>query len=237
MFEWKVEDMTLLNQKSGLFLRKKIYDCEYNTTREDKISFVDSKQDGILSYLLTLIEKFNQDVETMPKDQYGNVKTISLKAWIKKNDTKYSKPIIDDHYEYGKYYILGMERYITNNEQGHFDIYKDLVDELFHRQLKKCEEKERDYFLEHDERSILKREFRTMMDKYDTTFGVPVVIHGNNYYIGDFKKNREITLDEIKEMLSKYEQLDSLVKKIAAETHIVYDNESYSADYDREEDL
>ena len=223
MFEWKVEDMVLLNQKGGTFLGKeKIYDCESKVSREDKIAFVDSKQDGILSYLLTLIEKFNQDVENMPKDQWDNVKTVSLKAWIKKNDTKYSRPIIDDHYRYGRYFVLGMERYITSNGQGSYDTYEDLVDELFHRQLKICEQEEQSYFLEHDEYSILKRKFGEMMDKYSTTFGVSIVTSGNNYYVGDFKKSREITMDEIKELLSKYEQLDVLVKKITEETQIVY---------------
>lgn len=225
MFEWKVEDMILLNQKDGVFLRggkEKIYDCERNVSREDKIAFVDSKQDGILSYLMMLIEKFNQDVDNMPKDQWGNVKTVSLKAWIKKNDTKYSRPIIDDHYRYGRYFVFGMERYITSNEQGSYDTYADLVDELFHRQLKTCEQEEQSYFLEHDEYSILKRKFSEMMDKYSTTFGVSIVISGNNYYVGNFKENREITVDELKDLLSKYEQLDSLVEKLTEETHIAY---------------
>ena len=225
MFEWKVEDMALLNQKSGVFLRggkEKIYDCESNISREDKIVFVDSKQDGILSYLLSLIEKFNQDVDNMPKDQWGDVKIVSLKTWNKKNDTKYSRPIIDDHYRYGRYYILGMERFITYEGKGSYDTYEDLVDELFHRQLKICEQEEQNFFLEHDEYSILKRRFGEMMDKYSTTFGVSIVISGNNYYVGDFKENREITIDELKYLLSKYEQLDSLVEKLTAETHIVY---------------
>ena len=26
---------------------------------------------------------------------WDNIKTVSLKAWIKKNDTKYSRPILD----------------------------------------------------------------------------------------------------------------------------------------------
>ena len=225
MFEWKVEDMILMNQKGGVFLRggkEKIYDCESNTSREDKIAFVDSKQDGILSYLMTLIEKFNQDVDNMPKDQWNNVKTVSLKAWIKKNDTKYSRPIIDDHYRYGRYFVLGMERYITSNSKGCYDTYEDLVDELFHRQLKTCEQEEQSYFLEHDEYSILKRKFGEMMDKYSTIFGVSIVTSGNNYYVGNFKENREITVDELKDLLSKYEQLDSLVEKLTEETHIVY---------------
>ena len=115
-----------------------------------------------------------------------------------------------------------MERYITSNEQGSYDTYADLVDELFHRQLKTCEQEEQSYFLEHDEYSILKRKFSEMMDKYSTTFGVSIVISGNNYYVGNFKENREITVDELKDLLSKYEQLDSLVEKLTEETHIAY---------------
>ena len=69
MFEWKLEDMALLNQKDGVFIGKeKIYDCENKVSREDKIDFVDRKQKGILSYLLSLIEMFNKDKEGMPKD-------------------------------------------------------------------------------------------------------------------------------------------------------------------------
>ena len=71
MFEWKLEDMALLNQKSSVFFGKeKIYDCENKVSREDKIVFVDSKQNGILSYLLMLVEKFNKEKESMPKDQW-----------------------------------------------------------------------------------------------------------------------------------------------------------------------
>ena len=70
MFEWKVEDLALLNQKSNIFFGKeKIYDCENKVSREDKIDFVDSKQRGILSYLLSLNEMFNKVKESMPKDQ------------------------------------------------------------------------------------------------------------------------------------------------------------------------
>ena len=93
MFEWKVEDMALMNQKSGLFLGKeKIYNCESKVLREDKIAFVDSFQEGKLSYLLYLIDKFNEDYDSLTKTKsiFGNeeVKTVSLKAWIKRTDTK-----------------------------------------------------------------------------------------------------------------------------------------------------
>lgn len=60
------------------------------------------------------------------------------------------------------------------------------------------------------------------MNKYNTTFGVSIVTSGHNFYIGNFETKREITIDEIKELLSKYKQLDALVKSLTAETHIAY---------------
>ena len=40
--------------------------------------------------------------------------------------------------------------------------------------------------------------------------------------VDDNDNERDITIDELKELLSKYEQLDALVEKITKETHIVY---------------
>lgn len=227
MFEWKVEDMLLLNQKGGVFVDKeKIYDCEHKISRENKIAFVDSFQDGKLSYLLKLIEKFNQDKDNLPKDQWGNIKTVSLKAWVKRNDTKYGRPIVDNDYRYGKYYVLGMERYITYDVKGSYDTYDDLVDELFHRQLKECEKEERKYFLEHDEYSILKTTFKEYQNKYRTSFGVNVLTCSDgkiSVYDGEnYKTSREITMEELNDLIAKYKQIDVLVEKLTEETQIVY---------------
>lgn len=231
MFEWKVEDMALLNEKANVFFgREKIYDCESKVSREDKIAFVDSLQDGKLSYILSLIEKFEEDKKSLPKDRWGHVKTVSLIAWIKRNDKKYKRPVICYEYSYGKYYLLGVGRYITNNSKNYYDTYEDLVDEVFHRQLKECKEKERQYFLEHDEYSILKEKFRNK--KYGTTFGVRIASCSNgDIYVYEDKDNedsfydsrhREITIDELKYLLSKYEEMDRLVEKITNETNIKY---------------
>lgn len=227
MFEWKVENMILLNQKGGVFVDKeKIYDCEHKISRENKIAFVDSFQDGKLSYLLKLIEKFNQDKDNLPKDQWGNIKTVSLKAWIKRNDTKYGSPIVDNDYRYGKYYVLGMERYITYDVKGSYDTYDDLVDELFHRQLKECEKEERKYFLEHDEYSILKTTFEEYQNKYRTSFGVNILTCSDgkiSVYDGEnYKISREITMEELNDLIAKYKQIDVLIEKLTEETQIVY---------------
>lgn len=225
MFEWKVEDMVLLNEKGRISLGKeKIYECESKVSRKDKIAFVDSLQDGKLSYLLSLIKKFNVEKDSLPKDGYGNVKTVSLKAWIKRNDTKYYRPIIDDYCNYGEYCILGMQRWITNNNKRYYDTFEDLVDELFHRQLKECEKEEHKYFLKHDEYSILKQKFRCR--NFYTTFGVNIgdCSDGKLYvYSNDNDEDRrEITIEELKDLLYKYEQLEALVEKLTAETNIVY---------------
>lgn len=223
MFEWKVEEMALMNEKTKFFLGKeRIFDCESEESREDKIAFVDSMTDGKLSYLLSLIEKFESEKEALPKDNYDNVKTVSLKAWVKRNDTKYERPIIDDWYHYGKYTILRAERYIQSNSKGIYETYEDLVDECFHRQLLECKKEEEKYFAEHDEYSILKKKYRER--NHHTTFGVHICVwsSGRLTVSDDNDNERDITIDELKELLAKYEQLDALVEKLTAETHIVY---------------
>lgn len=225
MFEWKVEEMALMNERGGIFLGKeKIFDCESETSREDKIAFVDSMTDGKLSYLLSLIEKFDGEKESLPKDGYGNVKTVSLKSWIKRNDKKYESPIIDDWFQYGKYSILRLERYIQSSLKGRYDTYEDLVDECFHRQLLVCKMEEKKYFEEHDEYSILINKVKEKSSRHNTTFGVHIVFRsGCKILIRDDNDNdRDFTIDELKELLSKYAQLDALVEKLTAETHIVY---------------
>ncbi len=220
MFEWKVEDMVLLNQEN--YAGEKIYYCERTTSREDKIAFVDSMQDGKLSYILSLIKKFNIDRASLSKDNYDNIKTVSLKAWIKRNDTKYQFLVIDDHYRYGEYRLLGIQRNIDSEYKGTYDTHQDLVDEAFHRQLKECEREEKQYFLDHDEYSILKKRFRDR--NYSTTFGVNIIdwSSGRICVCNENNKERDITIDELKELLAKYEQLDLLVDKLTKETNIIY---------------
>lgn len=229
MFEWKVEEMALMNNHADVYggrYKTTVYACENSTSREDKIAFVDSVTDGKLSYLLSLIEKFNADKCSLPKkdSMFGEpeVKTTSLKAWIKRNDTKYSQKLIDDWFKYGKYNLLGCERNIQSNRKGDYDYYEDLVDEVFRRQLMKCEEDERKYFYDHDEYSILKKKFEEKRNQYRTTFGAEIWIGSGGVQVGDSEKRRKLTIDELKELLLKYEQIDALVEKLTKETHIVY---------------
>lgn len=225
MFEWNVEDMKLLNQKGNqkgniLIGQEKIYNEESMTSREDKIAFVDKMQDGKLSYILNLVEKFEKDKENMPTDAYGYVKTVSLKAWLKRND---NKNLIDRSYEYGSIRGFCGRNIQCINRKDKFDSYDSYVDELFHRQLKECERLEHNYFSEHDEYSILKRKFRDK-EYYNTTFGVNICNYGNDILVcdSDGNRKRKITIDELKYLIEKYDELDKLIEKITAETDIKY---------------
>ena len=100
MFNWKVEEMKLMNSKKNF---NGAYFLEDEVSREDKIAFVDSMQDGKLSYIIAMIRKFESERDSMPKSQWGKVKTVSLKAWLKRNDTGYTRPIFNNDYYHGKF--------------------------------------------------------------------------------------------------------------------------------------
>lgn len=224
MFKWNVEDMVLLNQKGGIFIgREKIYDCENTLSREEKIEFIDKMQDDKLSYLLGLLKKFDEEKVNLKYDAMGYLKTVSLKAWLKRNDSKH---IVDDWYKYGNFTLLGLTRNIEKyNSKGNYDIYEDFVDELFHRQLKRCEEKEMQHFLNHDEYTVLKRKIKEKYQTYNTSFGAYLGFSSNGkvyVYNENDSNKREITIEELKELLYKYEQLDNLVEKLTQETSIKY---------------
>lgn len=236
MFTWNVEEMKLMNETFKYFIgNERIYDDEYNVnvSREDKIAFVDSMQDGKLSYILSIIDKFNKEKDTLPKDNYGYVKTVSLRAWLKRNDTGYDRPVFDNWYHYGHYSLLGSERSLNTlySTKGGYDFYDDFVDECFHRQLKECERLERKYFKEHDEYSILKTKLIKNIDKFNTTFDVNIKwsSDGNIYIYEKYEVNestksrdKKITIEELKELIDKYNKLEDYIKELSKEINIVY---------------
>lgn len=224
MFVWKVADMALLKEKGKIFFGdQRVYGPESTTTREDKIAFVDGLNDGRLSYLLNLIAKFKQDSQTMPKDEFGNVTPQAFNQWITKNDTR--GLLFNTPHPRGKYVLMNSYRYIQSDRKGDYDLYDDLVDEAFHRQLQRCEDQERHYFADHDEYSILAKQFVEYQNRYGTSFGVPVINCGAGKLTvrnSENKWERELTLEELKELIGKYQQVEALITKLTAETTIVY---------------
>lgn len=232
-FEWKVEDMALMNEKSNIYIGKeKIYKAESELTRQEKIDFLDDMNDGLTSYVLNLADKYEKDKDSLPKDNYGQVKTVSFKAWLYKNDKV--NLINNDTYNRGVT-VVPPYRHIGQLNVGGYTsstkpIYSDYVDEAFHLKLKDLEKQERQYFGEHDEYQILKAKVFEYSDKYGT-FGLNIWKTCDGLLV--FYKNddanypgRQLTPDELKLLNSKYEEIESLYAKITKELpRIDYDHE------------
>lgn len=227
MFNWRVEEMKLM-EKGGVYQGdEKIYRPENTLTKDEKISFVDKNNDGNLSYLIDLSNKFNNDKNNLPKDQCGNVKTVSLKAWIKRNDTK---KLLDNSFHIGKAYIYSLQVYLQDNfkpiRSTKYNTYNDLIDEVFHRCLKDCEKKEIQYFKAHDQYQISLTKLRKNSDKYRTNFGTKLSFCSDGtvsvYRNDNLDDMREITLEEANKLNKMYERLESFIKELTEENDIEY---------------
>lgn len=220
MFEWKVENLKLKNtvhNKNITGDTKYKFPQEFNTSREDKIQFVDSMTKGNLSYLLNLISLWENEKQDLCTDWSGNVKTISLIAWCKRNDPR---RLIDTKHRYGDYEILGCIRSIENSHRCyHYDTYADLVDETFHRQLLKCLEQEKEYFLKTDPYETAKSTIRTYHEKYHTTFDIPLVFCRDNIIKLQNGDNHipdlEISPEQCIVMLELFRKLDTEIMKLS----------------------
>ncbi len=228
-YKWNVEDMQLMNEKCNIFIGiEKIYDDENKLSREEKIEFLDKMNDDKISYMLKLADKFQEDKDKLPKDEYGYCKDVSLRAWLKKNDYRdivdTSKTFIGsitlvdyDSFGYGRRNIQNINLKATR------DSYEDYVNELFHRQLKECEKQEKQYFNkyyyykhEHDEYRILSKKVSDYIYKYDISFGKEIWHSGDRLFFKDnqAEDERDLTIDELKVLEAAFEKIKGTMDKI-----------------------
>ena len=158
-YVWNVENYKLMNERdnAGKFW-KGIFNDTYTTNRDDMVKFVDKYCEGKLTRILMASEKFNTEKEKLPKDSYGDVKTVSLIAWIKRNNFN---DIIDTTYHYGEFYLFGMKRKFWEiNEKRFYDHFDNIIDEAFNRTLTFLLTEERDYFANNDPYAIKFKEVK-----------------------------------------------------------------------------
>ena len=226
MFDWKVEEMKLYEERKEYGNGKRGYhfECERSTSKEDKIAFIDSLTDGKMSYVIELTNQLEQDKndKKVVVDQWGWVKTNSLVAWVKRTDKKYGRPIINTSYNYGRFEVGGMNGNIQTFYKDDIVGDGDFIDCVFNKVLHECADKEYSYFLEHDEYSVLKTKFRER--GFWSTFGVNISDYSSGELcVSDKEGNdRPITMEELKELIEKCEQVQALIDKITEETNIVY---------------
>lgn len=230
MFEWKVENNALNTERQrncfGRYINRYIFRAESETSEEDMIAFIDSLTDGAMSYTIKLANKLDEDRKTMPVDRWKDIKTVSLQAWLKRNDTR--NVASRDSVGLGKVFIrfnpeiittsVGFElRFIQNMYQkGGYDSHESYIAEAFHCVLDKLCYEEKKYFNEHDERAILERKAVNVLERYGS-FGAHITWGscGIRVCSNEEEKARKLTTEELNALVEKAERMDALYNELS----------------------
>lgn len=219
---YKKENMVLLKEyrrKNGMkdkFIKKELpFDCESILSDEEKIAWMDAMKDGIASYMLSLRKQFVQDLKAgviKTRNYYGEeqIVTISLVAWLKRNDTR---KIVDGTYEYGRYYMFGKNYYSIKSDKAHnmFHnmLYQDMpvVQRWFHDFLLFLVEEERKYFEATDEVSVMLKQLKEV-SIHNIDFGCEELM--NILWNG----KTDVPMEHLEVYMRAYEMLSESIEKI-----------------------
>ncbi len=217
---YKVEELNFLHKKYECFKtnRGDVYD-DSDVTTEDKIKLLDEICDGLATYLLKLIDKFQRDKDTIKKDNEGNYDIKSFNRWVKRNDKRqmlepfnitgakkyyyflsnfYSieegrKAIYDyTNYDYPNDFLL-----ITNDTIKNW--YNDLVRELIRR--------EELYLKQQDTHDKMILEIK----EYENKYGNPLMSQ-EVYNICD-KGKENVKYEVLERILESYKRYEELLKQ------------------------
>ena len=227
MKEWKPEEQILtktIYSKNHTYFSASHFSWEDEFTRAEKIEFVDKYKDGILSYYLELSDKFEKEKDSLPKDAYGSVKTVSLKAWLNRNDIRKA---VDNTYRYGKLRHLS-ERFIQHIDcRYNYEVYDDFVDECFRKTLLSLYDEEKSWLRTHDEYYILMDKINEKENQFGSLLPL---IHSSGEDRIQFSSGREsfdgrkFTIPEMKEILEKYDELEKFVENLKSSFSFTFDN-------------
>ena len=226
---YKVEDMKFLNmpikKESLLGINGKehvynVFEIENELSIEEKIAFIDAVENGVATYLLNIFDKWKKDCNELKKDACGNVKTVSKKAWIKRNDVR---GIIDVDDCVGAYFLFGNRYYEMSITLPHFR-YKcfkfckeeHIVNQWFHDLCNKLYTKESDYFKTIDPFSIKVEKIK----EYVRLFGDMNNRIVKNIYFNGKTGVTEEALDVILEGYSNLEFHRNIISKEVEESLI-----------------
>lgn len=226
---YKKEDLKFLNMKTrnqhiNNFNPKdtvyKVYEIEDQLSLEEKINFIDELKNGIATYMLDIINKWEKEKDSLPKDIYGNVKTISKKAWINRND----KRNIMSKYDLGNYPICGnsfkcLSIECPTSEYGYNNLYtgKHIVNQWFHDLCNELYEDEKKYFKSIDPLQVK----LSKVEEYGNKYGIL-----NNQMINDVVYNRkeDVTEEQLDICIAAYKKIESVVNEVTQEVNERLDN-------------
>lgn len=226
MFTWNKEELKFKNMKAQPFgtLWKSFDDFASTVSYQDKFEFLDMRNDYKLTEIKRIVDLYRATRDERKYDSYGSVKTVSLKAWIKRNDPAH---IFDIDYSVGRtkgFYQAAFlqDLALVNDINGAGDRFENWVNKLFVETCYKLREEEIAYFKSTDPYEIAKTSLRDYAERYSTTFNMHLGFCSDDrifvYEDDDCSddKKHEISLVEISEMLKKYrllEKVDKLLTK------------------------
>ena len=100
----------------------------------------------------------------------------------------------------------------------------DFINQNFILTITRLREKELEYWLDHDEYTILKRKLR---DDHISNFGVPISYCSSGTITirktdDDYEHDREITIDELKQLIEMNDKVKAYIQKLTDECAIKY---------------
>lgn len=220
---YKVEDLVVKNlsrkvRYNGLgynFKEEVIYDIENELSEADKLVIVDSQTDGLGSYLIDLIKKYelaksNGDIK---KTSWGSLHKGSAASWMKKNDPR---GILRQSYPetYPVYWLYGnkfrMDLMTPKTDYGYMMAWHDhsVINQWFHFMLKALEVEELAYYKENDKDQVNFNKLDELVDKYHNLLDYDT--YKELYDIIDDRDNLDPT--KVKEYLDLMTKLDKKIE-------------------------
>lgn len=238
---YKVEDLYLKNisDKSKNDRYKSVWDgLTVATSKETKISFISKVYNCDFKYILDLCEKYknaiNSGIIKKNSDKITLNKT-SVKAWLKKEDTKeYFN--INSTFTFGRCKKIAFTLTDRRTEE-------DILRNIFREALSSMYYKEIQYFNTHDVYKVEENKYRNNINKYGS-LGLDIVFSSEGILLGKdeetiFDFNRKFTIDELKYLNNKYETLTQYIDSLSQEVknNISYNNKDIEENKDEDIDL
>ena len=230
LMNWTPDKQILAKETPTVFINhvwKYNRDHKYSITRvltdSKKIDII-NQHDKRFMPVLDLADKFQKEKDTIKKNYDGKINSVSYRAWLKRND---QKECVASTYYLGRVY---------NYDKDHYNHYyiatlgepqnrQEFINKVFDDLLSKLRGAEFEYFLDHDEYTVLKSELRTYNHAFKKTFNGPLGFCSNGRILVmdvDSDAERDITMDELKTMISMYKQVEDFIAELSAKCDIKY---------------
>ena len=226
LMNWTPDKQVLTKETPNAFINhvwKYNRDHKYSITREltdgEKIDII-KQHDKRFMPVLDLADKFQKEKDTIKKTSDGSFNLVSYRAWLKRNDPK---EIIASTHHLGKVfnYTTGLFGGYYIATLGEPQNRQEFINKVFNDLLSKLRGAEFEYFLDHDEYTVLK----SQLQKCKHSFGVPLVYCSDLRILITDKNSgneRDITLEELKTLIAMNKQVDDFVAELAAKCDIKY---------------